>query len=255
MQPPLSLGDREFIVRLREVVHADEDVARCGHLLDGKRQDLQTAVGRRHVRFEDAPLRLEEARQMGIVVDRDAVRAGVDDAFERAAKAGDGLPRQAVDQIDADRLEATGARRIDHRTGFRLALQPIHRLLHAGIEILHADAHAIEAEFAEQGDGRLVHLARIDLDRVLATLDQPEVPAGRGHQLAHLVMRQEGRCAAAPVQLRHLLVAALEAAALQCQFARQVFQVLGGAAMVLGDDLVAGAVVADGVAERDVEVQ
>jgi hypothetical protein len=80
-----------------------------------------------------------------------------------------------------------------------------------------------------------------------------EVLADRRHQLAHLVVRQEGRRAAAPVQLHHL-AAALQAAGLQLHFFAEVFQVLGRAAMVLGDDLVAGAVVADRVAEGDVHV-
>jgi hypothetical protein len=79
--------------------------------------------------------------------------------------------------------------------------------------------------------------------------------ACRGHQLAHLVVRKEGRRAATPVQLRHFLIAALEIAALQRQFACQIFQVLGRTTMVLGDDLVARAVITDGVAERNVEVQ
>jgi hypothetical protein len=95
-----------------------------------------------------------------------------------------------------------------------------------GVEILHADAHAIEAQFAEQLDGGPIDLARIDFDRVLATVDQSEVPARRGHQLAHFVVRKKGRRAAAPVQLRHLLIAALEIAALQRQFRARYFRYL-----------------------------
>jgi hypothetical protein len=93
-----------------------------------------------------------------------------------------------------------------------------------------------------------------DFDRILAAVEQAEVLPGRRHQLAHLVVREEGRRAAAPVQLDDV-VRAVEVLALQVELLGQVLQVLGRAPVILGDDLVAGAVIADGVAERDMEVQ
>ena len=117
-----------------------------------------------------------------------------------------------------------------------------------------ADAHAVEAELAKQFNGRHIDLARVDLDRILAAVEQAKMFARRGHQLPHFVMREEGRRAAAPVQLDHVMVA-IQVLALQRQLLRQIFQILGGAPVILGDDLVAGAVIADGVAERDMEVQ
>jgi hypothetical protein len=79
-----------------------------------------------------------------------------------------------------------------------------------------------------------------------------------GHQFAHLFVRQIGRGAAAKVQLLdqlRILADAGEQAALHLDFALQVGQVSSGLLAVFGDDLVAGAVVADRVAERDVDVQ
>jgi hypothetical protein len=76
VQPALALGQREFVAGLGEVVHADEDVAGVGQLADRQTmRDLQAVVGRRHVGVEDAPLRLEQAGQMRVVVDREAIRA------------------------------------------------------------------------------------------------------------------------------------------------------------------------------------
>ncbi|MCY1422923.1 hypothetical protein D9M71_386220 [compost metagenome] len=78
--------------------------------------------------------------------------------------------------------------------------------------------------------------------------------AQAGHQLAKLVVAEEGRCAAAEVQLLDHLIG-IEVTADQLHLAQQALQVGRAAPAVLGDDLVAGAVVADVRAERQVHVQ
>lgn len=83
------------------------------------------------------------------------------------------------------------ARVVDHRQRFGLALDAVDRLLDALVEVLDADAHAVETQFAEQLDGGPIDLARVDLDRVLAAIDQAEMPARRRHQLTHLVVRKK----------------------------------------------------------------
>jgi len=238
------------------MVHADEHVAGLGQLADGQRENLQLGVGRRQVGLGDPALRLEQAGQVGVVVDRQAVRIHRQHALQRPVEAHHRLVRQAVDQVDRDRLESVGARIADHVEGFFLALDAVDRDLDALVEVLDPDAHPVEAQFAEQRDRRRVDLARVDLDRILAAVEQLEVLSRLAHQLAHLVVRQEGRRTAAPVQLGHLVLAVdtLQAARLKRQFLGQVFQVFGAAPVILGDDLVTGAVIADGVAERDVEV-
>src|SRR5471032_1058180 len=101
-----------------------------------------------------------------------------------------------------------------------------------------------------------VDSARVDLDRVLSLRirGELEVLAQVGHQVAHLAVAHVGWRAAAEVQLFDLAHAG-EQAALHVDFLLQVAEVGGGLGVVLGDDLVAAAVVADGVAERDVDVQ
>lgn len=121
------------------------------------------------------------------------------------------------------------------------------------VEILHPHAHAVEAQLGEQFHRIEIHLARIDLDRILTIGHQRETRAHRLHQLPHLVVRQKGGRAPAKVQLGHL-PAATQMARLQANFLVKIFQVFGRTPVILGDDLVTGAVIADRVTERDVEV-
>ena len=80
--------------------------------------------------------------------------------------------------------------------------------------------------------------------------------AGFPHQLSHFIVRQKGRRTAAPMQLDHLVlaIATFQRRSLNIQFLGQILQVLCTAPVILGNDLVASAVVANSVAERDVEV-
>jgi len=100
------------------------------------------------------------------------------------------------------------------------------------------------------------HGARIDLDRVFAALVGREAEAAPQvrHQFAHLRVGQVSGGAAAEVQLLDLVHAG-EQQPLHLDFALQVGQVGGGLVAPPGDDLVAGTVVADALAERDVQVQ
>jgi len=56
---------------------------------------------------------------------------------------------QTVDKVDADRLEVRLARRRDQRINLLFTLLAIDRCLHVGIEILHTEAQAIEAQLAQ----------------------------------------------------------------------------------------------------------
>ncbi|MCY1550300.1 hypothetical protein D9M68_865440 [compost metagenome] len=130
----------------------------------------------------------------------------------------------------------------------------MHRLLHRGVEVLHAEAQAVEAQTRQRAQALFGHGARIHLDRILTARHQREMRAQHAHEVFKLAVRQEGRCAAAQVQLRHVL-ARTDVCHLQLHLKREVAQVLGGAFVVLGEHLVTGAVVADRFAERNVHVQ
>jgi hypothetical protein len=130
----------------------------------------------------------------------------------------------------------------------------VHRLLHVGVEILHAKAHAVEAQTCKVLKALDRDSPWIDLDRGLGIGRNAEVPVQRLHEPRQLRVVEEGRRPAAQMQLRDGLRPA-ECGAMQRRLDLQGLQVRRSAIMVPGDDLVARAVVADRLAERDVHVQ
>ena len=223
MQTPLTLGHGHFVIRLGKVVHTDEDITGFGQLLDRQLENLQLGIRRWQVVISNPPLRLEQGRHVGIVVDRQAIRIHCQHAFKRAVEAHDGLERQAVDQNNRNRLETIGPRCSDDVGSFFLGLNPVYRDLHPLVKVLNADAHPVETEFAQQGNCFGINFARINFNRILAAFQQLEVLAGFGHELAHFVVRQEGRRTAAPVQLNCLMrTIAFKAGTLQRQFLAEI---------------------------------
>ncbi len=237
------------------MVHADVDVASRGQALNGQLQQFQFALGRRHVLGANQLLRAHQIRQVRVAVRGDAVRADVDDLAQRGIEAGDGLQGQAVDQVDADRLEAGITGGLDQFAGLLFGLDAVDCDLHLLVEVLHTEAQAVEAELAQAvdllgGDGARVHLkgelvavAVIHVERLMQAC----------HQVGQLFAGEIGRCATAQVQLGQL-ARAVEQRTLHGDLALEVLEVLDGALGLVGDDLVAGAVVAQALAERDVDV-
>ena len=124
------------------------------------------------------------------------------------------------------------------------------------VEVLQADAHAVEAQLTQQAHGRPVGFARVNFDAVITRIIvvQIEMLTQLGHQLAQFVMAEKRRCAAAEVQLFDLLFG-VEVAGNELYFLLQTLQIRLCAASVLGHDFVAGAVIANVRAERHVDVQ
>ena len=254
MQPALALGHGQGVVGQREVVHADVVVARGLERRQRARQHRHLVGCTRQVDGDDAPLRLEALGQVRVGVQRDAVGPQLGHLGQRAVEGFGRLLGQAVDQVDVDRLEADLARRGDQGKHLLGRLDAVHRLLHDGVEILHAERQAVEAQLRQVAQPLGRHGARVDLDGVFAPRHQAEVAPQHGHQLAQLVVAEEGGRAAAQVQLADGLAGA-DARHVQVHLAAQVAQVGRAAVVVLGDDLVAGAVVAQRFAERNVHVQ
>ncbi len=180
----------------------------------------------------------------------------VDDFLDGAGEVFRGLLGQAVDQVNVDRAELQGPGGFDHCAGFLEALQAIDGPLHRWIKVLQADTDPVETQFAQQAHGRPVGFPGVDFDAVVARIvvQQVQVLAQLGHQLAQLIVAEERRGTAAKVQLFYAL-GGVQVAADQLDFLFQALQVGVGTAAVLGDDLVAGAVVANVRAERYVHVQ
>jgi hypothetical protein len=135
-------------------------------------------------------------------------------------------------------------------------LHAVDGALHRRIEILDAQADAVEALAAQGGDALRRDRARIDFDRELALVigGEIEVRTQGGQQLVHLPVRQVGRRAAAEVQLVDPLVSGQQRA-LHGNLAIQVMEVFDRLAVILRDDLVATAVVAQRRAKRDMHIQ
>ncbi len=256
MQRALLLGAREFVGGQREMIHADVHIARVGQLLDHELQQREPRGGRRQCRGVDLPLHLEELRHVRVAEHRNALGREQQHRVERAPEAFDVLMRQPVNQVDADRFEAAGARRVHHVDGQFQRLHAVDRLLHERIEVLHTQAQPVESEAAQMRDRLRRSLARVDLDGIfgVALGQQREVLARGRHQRAHFVERQERGRAAAPVQLRNGAFR-VELRCLDCHFAHELLDVGFRAPAVLCRDLVAAAIEADGVAERNMEVE
>jgi len=167
-----------------------------------------------------------------------------------------GLLGQAVDQVHVDRAEAMLPAGLDDAQGLVHALDPVDRLLYHRVEVLHAEAGAVEP-----GLGQLAHLprgdeARVQLDRAVhpRTAGEGEVPAQHVHHLRDLLRVEEVGSAAAEVHLLDFAVA-VEHRRGHRDLAVQPGQVGRAARLVAGDDPVATAVEARAGAERDVQVQ
>src|SRR4051812_2442338 len=252
LQPPLALRDGEIVVGPREVVHADIEIAGAREPAQGKGQDLQARLRRRQIGRHDAPLWLEPFGQVRVGIKRDAIRVERDHAVEGAAEAVEGLLRQTVDEVEVDRAHAVGARLGYHAAHQILGLHAVHGLLHVGVEVLHAERHAVESEAREMLQGAGWRMARIDFDGALGLGGNVKPRAQRGHQPVHLGAAQESRRAASQMKLGH--GGGVEERRQELQFPLEVADILGRPAVVTGHDLVAAAVVADALAEGQMDV-
>ncbi len=103
-------------------------------------------------------------------------------------------------------------------------------------------------------NGVAADFARVDFDGIFAGRYQFEMFADHAEDTFDLFVAQKGRRAAAEVQLGKL-VPSVQMWSEQFHFFFKIFDVGIGAAFVFGDDFVAAAVVADGVAKRNVNVK
>ena len=73
LQKAFAQGNRKFVVGFGEMVHADEDVACFGQALHGVLQDVEFFFAAGNGVGVDAALGFEYVRQVGVVVEREAV--------------------------------------------------------------------------------------------------------------------------------------------------------------------------------------
>ena len=247
-------GDGKFVIGFGEMVHTDEDVTAFGQGLNAVLQHIEFFFAAGNGFGIDAALRLEDMRQVGVVIKGKAVGIERQDSVDGGFNAFGGLVRQTVNQIDADGFESGFAGGIDDFFGFVVALDAVDCCLHFGVKVLNTDAHAVEAELAEHEDGFAADFARVDFDGVFAVGNQLEVFTNHVEDAFELVVAQECGRTAAKVELRKLV----SSAQMRCQQFHFFFQILDigiGTAFVFGNDFVTAAVVADGIAEGDMDVE
>ena len=247
-------GDGKFVIGFGEVVHTDEDIAAFGQGLDAVLQHIEFFFAAGNGFGIDAALRLEDMRQVGIVIKGKAVGIERQDSVDGGFDAFGGLVWQSVNQIDADGFESRFACSIDDFFGFIVALDAVNRFLHFGIKVLNTDTHAVETELAEHEDGFATDFARVDFDGVFAAGDKLEMFAYHAEYAFDLVVAQKGRRTAAEVQLCELMPSA-QMRGKQLHFFFEIFDIGIGTAFVFGDDFIAAAVVADGIAEGYMDIK
>lgn len=205
-------------------------------------------------RRNDAALRLEDVRQVRVVIERDAIGRKLNHLLDRAGKRFARLTRQTVDKVHVNRAEPFGSSAFEHFLGHLERLNAVDGFLHVRIEVLHAQAHAVEARLAKRLDLGRRAASRIDLDRKFAAFLKRKACIETGHQFENFVIVQKGRRAAAPVQLlerfnsREMFLGKIG-------FLQKRLDVGGRARMIARDDLVAAAVKANVVAKRNVAVK
>ena len=193
-------------------------------------------------------------RQVGVVIERDAVGGELEHLVDRLLERAAVLLGQAVDEVHVDGLEAVFAGGLHRGLRHLEGLDAVHGLLDVGVEVLDAEGHAVEAQIVQVLDLVGVAGARVNLDRELAALGEREALRERLHHERELVVREEGRRAAAEVELLEL-GGARDGLLHEVGFAADHLDVLGAAGVVARDDLVAAAVEADVVAEGNVHVE
>ena len=254
VQPSLALGHCQRIVWQGEVVHADVAVAVGQEARDGAGQHVQPGLRFRQLRLGNATLRLEPGRQVGVGVQRNPVGPQAGHLGHRGRKRLGRLKRQPVDQVGVDGGEANLAGGVHQLAHLLKGLLTVDGALDIGIEVLHAEADPVESHVRQRLQARCAGGAGIHLNRHLAVLGKPEMLPNRPHQACQLRICQEGGGPPAQVQLRDRLRRPHDGR-VQGHFALQRSQVRRCALMAARHHLVAGAVVADGLAERDVDIQ
>ena len=131
---------------------------------------------------------------------------------------------------------------------------PVDRLLHVAVETLHAEAGAGNAGLAERLGNGAGEAARVDLDRNLGGLGNLEVTPDRLHQAQELVACEDGRRAAAEMNVGEPEASA-ETRAHQRHFQAKRARIGDDRFVAERDTGVAAAIPAHAAAEGDVDIE
>ena len=210
-----------------------------------------------------APLDLPGQR--GAVLDdegvgRDVVRLARERGLHRGLPVGQRLPRRAVDQVEADVLEAGLPRPVDGRGHPHRVVGAVQRAEHVVDRRLHPEADPVEARGPQLLEVPRRHAVGVGLRRDLHVVGQAELGRGAGHDGAEVGRLQQRRRTASEEDRLDLHVAVAEHVAGEADLADRCLGVRRPAGAHLVAELLGGvgvevAVAAAHAAERDVDVE
>jgi len=236
------------------VVHPDVPVAGGGEPGDdeGEEGELHVAVG--DAGRVDPLLVGAGTGEEGERVDGEAVGPEAEDGVEGRVEGSLVLAGEAVDEIHVDRPEPEPARLGVEGLGLLGRLVAADELLDGGVDVLHPEGDAGEPEPGENGEVLGGRHPRIGLEGDLRPGSELEAAGELGVEAGEGVGGVERRGPAAPVVLDDPAPVP-EPGGDEVRLGEDPAEVRVGDVGMAGDDDVAGAERAAGLAEREVEVE
>lgn len=242
MERLLALSQRELISGAREVIEADIDITGGGEALLCELPETQPGFGIRQL-FPLIEYRLSglQPRNVSVAEDREAIGLQVQNGFKGSGKRSCCLERQAVDQVDIDRGEASGAEPGDGLFVQRVGLMTMDRELHPAIGVLDAKRSTAGSQAVERFDLRPGKAARIDLHADLGVTIKVEIAVQDFGEAIDLAGGEKRGRAAAEVELHNGAIG-IEAEIVERDFTREIIEITIGGVFVSCDDRGAAAV-------------
>jgi hypothetical protein len=183
------------------VIEPDVPIARADEHVRGGAALGKSLVAAGQRLFRNEFLVTLHPRHVGVAEQRDPVGSERERALGRVDDGGHGLIGQPVHQIEIDMDDAGLTQSIGGASGLPEALPAADRFLHARLEILHAEAGAIDAHIGQRGDVLARQRTWIDFDRDLGRVRDAKPRMQRGHDSHQLVRPQHCRGAAAKMEV------------------------------------------------------
>ena len=191
---------------------------------------------------------------MRIAEHRDPVRRHANDLVDGFHEALRSLVRQAVNQVDVDRIKTERAAKVQQTLRHVVRLDPVHSLLDQRIEILDAHRDPVETEPPQGPDLLFRRDARIHFYSNFRIRRELEALPGVQEQILELGRAHVRGGSTAPMKLNHR-ARAVEARSDLADFPLELLEIGMADPVLLADDHVAAAEEAQALAEREMHVQ
>src|SRR6266704_639982 len=200
VQRAVLLGDGQFVAGLREVVHADVEIAGLEKFEEPGAENFKFFHAFGKMRSKRTLL-LFEPGNVRIAEESDAIRSELKDLVHGMGKAIRRLVGQTVDQVDVNAVKAQFARGEEQVPRHFEWLNAVNGFLNIGMKVLDAHAQTIKAQLVKRFEMLTRGDSRIDFDANFAVGGELEVLPRETEQILDLFRRQVSGCAAAPVEL------------------------------------------------------